>query len=108
MLRNYEELLELLDPDCKLFKGFDREQKQITKKLEGFYEYLLGLSTTAFRKPNILSNEEICQQFAAGFGKTKENFCDICLVPLNEEKMGEAQDKKGHIRCLNYWLNKVV
>lgn len=104
MLRNFDEIFEFVDPECKIYPWFEREANQIGKELEGFFEYLRGFCSNDFKKCSLPSADPVPVWLKA----ETDDYCDICLVSLEKEILKEAKGKKGHVKCLNFWLNRII
>ena len=105
MLKNFEEIFDLLDPDSKLFLQTERESLQITRKLEEFSEYLQNFTENSVIKQAVFLESEFYNKIY--LGKSFDS-CELCLLPVDLENITEVKGKKGHVVCLNYWLNRVL
>ena len=104
MLRTFDEIFDFLDSDGKIYPWFEREANSLTKILDGFFEYTKALKTNDFDMPmlNITDPNPVWMR-AVG-----ENYCGICLLEMGKEKGLEAKGKKGHPKCLNFYLNRMI
>ena len=105
MFQTYVEILEILDPEAILFQGFDRESSQITKKIDELQDYINGFLDKSSIKPSAFTDINLISQI---INKCNDDYCEICLMPQGKEITREAKGKKGHLKCINYLLNRVL
>jgi len=104
MFRTYDEIFEFIDPENKIYTWFEREANLVVKHLDGFFEFLGGFIPKDFNKPSLSPPDPNPIWLRANKGE----FCQICLISMQEEQTFEAKGKSGHARCLNFWLNRVM
>ena len=104
MLRTFDEIFDFLDSDGKIYTWFEREANSLAKILDGFFEYIKAYKRNDVNMPmlNIIDTNPIWIR-AVG-----EKFCGICLMAMGKENILEAKGKKGHPKCINFYLNRMI
>lgn len=103
MFRNYGEIFYILDPDEVLL--ISQENHDITKKIYRLQDYVNGFLEGPIIKIPELTEINLISKI---INKFDDEHCEICLLPQGKEKLEKAKGKKGHVKCLNFLINKVL
>lgn len=105
MFKNFNEILSLIDPDSVLLTKLQRyETETIKKKVLKILEF----SLKKIEDKNFI-NQKLQEKidFLENLDENHENYCEICFTPIDKSEKIQAKEKQGHVKCLNFWLNRL-
>lgn len=101
IFKNLKENLSFLDPHTVFFAVKAQDPDEILKKITDLVEISRTFSPKSAFFQGDVANTQVFPY------ENQRVSCDICLVSLKTHEIQQAKGRQGHLKCLNYWLNRV-